>query len=199
MTKKIDVINSMLATMGTSPLSAADTGHPLYATANQKLEELLEEFCTKQMWFNTHKRTLVRDTSNRVVVPEDSLSVQSTTPGRKVSVRGQYLFDDNDYTFEFDCDQEVIVIRNTPIEEMPPAAVQYIRAVARYEYFLDKDGDAQKVQAYAAAVQRKEVALSIQNTKQLNANWFNGDGAASFYTRRDATNLNGAGGRIKIR
>ena len=186
MTQKIEVINSMLSTTGTVQLSAADSTHPEYIRADNILNAMLEEFCSEQMWFNTFTRTFSADVDGRVVVPSDILWVRTTDRSLNYAIRGQYLFDNEGYTdiIGVDAEVEVVTIRNTPLEEMPPAAVQYIRALARHEYFVDRDGDALKSRMYADKLAKQSIKLAELNTKLQNLNFFDGPAAAGFYTRR---------------
>tara|TARA_R110002012_G_scaffold96493_1_gene232523 strand:+ start:4970 stop:5566 length:597 start_codon:yes stop_codon:yes gene_type:complete len=198
MTAKIDIINSMLATTGTLKLSSADSAHPAYIEADLILTNELETFNSMELWFNTSKRELQPDVDGRIVVPSDALWVNPTNQ-ENISIRGQYLWDHDENTDIINKTIYCTIAIAVPIEHMPPAASQYIRALARYTYFLDQDGDARKAQHYMTAMQRAEYNLYNMNTKLSGLNFFKGPGFANFATRRYPSNANGAGGNIKIR
>lgn len=198
MTAKIDIINAMLATTGTLKLSATDSSHPSYIEADLVLDHVLETFNSLELWFNTSKRTLDPDIDGRVVVPSNALWVQPYN-SENLSIRGKYLWDHVENTDILDRCVDCKIAIAVPIEDMPPAAIQYIRAMARYEYFLDKDGDPQKVGRYQEIMARSEFNLTSKNAQLSGLNFYKGSAALNFATRRYPSGRNGSGGRLPIR
>jgi hypothetical protein len=190
MTTRIRLINSMLATTGTAPLSASDTMHPSYKAANAILEDVLEEFSSQELWFNTSIRVLTKDNDGRVLVPANTMTCDPTDGNKNYSIRGQFLFDNNNSTDVINQDVECIIISKLDIEELPPAAYQYLRAQARYEYYVDQDGSGTKLQTYREMVAKKYSDLITMNMKMQDTNFFNSPAYINFLIRR-----RGAGGR----
>lgn len=189
MSIRLDLINAMLATTGTAKLTAADDAHPDYVTASDVLDRVLEEFNSREMWFNTSIRTLSPNDENKIVVPSNALSCDPTDAACAFAIRGQYLFNMTDYTFTITDPVECRIVTEVALEDMPPIAVQFVRAAARLEYFADRDGGSTKLQLYTAALQKKELELIAINMKHTDTNFFNGKAFASFSVRRDANSL----------
>lgn len=189
MSLRLDLINSMLATTGTAKLSAEDTSHPNYVTADSILSDVVEEFSSRPLWFNTTRRTLVADVNGRVLVPSNALSCDPADDKLDYAIRGQYLFDLGNYTDIINASVDCVIIAELDIEDMPPIARQFVRAHARMQYYIDQDGSGAKVQLYTDAFYRKEQELVTINMKHTDANFFSGKAFANFATRRSAFGL----------
>ncbi len=187
MTVRLDIINSMLATTGTAKLSAEDISHPDYVQADRLLDDILEEFAARPLWFNTVIRTLMPNGDDKIVVPNNTLSCDPVDQRLDYAVRGQYLFDLGNYTFSIPTAVECVLQMQVALEEMPPIALQFIRAMARFYYFVDKDGSTQKAQLYAGLSEKAENDLVRVNMKHTDANFFRGAGYTHFITRRAST------------
>lgn len=186
MSLRLDLINSMLATTGTAKLSAEDVSHPNYVTADSILSDIIEEFSSRPLWFNTTRRTLAPDTDGKVLVPSNALSCDPVDGALDYAIRGQYLFDLSNYTFTIGVAVPCEIIAELDLEDMPPIARQFVRAHARLQYYIDQDGSGAKVKLYTDAFARKEQELVLINMKHTDANFFNGKAYASFSTRRSA-------------
>ena len=187
MSIRLDLINSMLATTGTAKLSAADETHPSYIIADAVLSEVIEEFSSRELWFNTAIRTLTPNTSNYIVVPNNALSCDPIDARLDYAIRGQYLFDLSNYTFEISDPVQCVIVAELSLEDMPPIAIQFIRAHARLQYYVDQDGTGTKVQMYQQKAAQKDMALVTLNMKHTDSNYFKGQAYADFSTRRPAT------------
>ena len=174
----------MLATTGTAPLSTQDTQHPSYIRANNLLTDVLEEFSTTSLWFNTSIRTFNPNDEGKILIPSNAITCDPTDQFRQYSIRGQYLFDNDRYTDVIGEPVECILIYELTTEEMPPAAYQYIRAKARYEYFLDADGAGLKLQSYQRMYEKRYMDLVAMNIKMQDSNFFTSPAYYSFMYRR---------------
>ncbi len=184
MNRRLRLINSMLATSGTARLSAQDTRHPSYLKANDLLEDIIEEFSTREWWFNTSIRILQPNEHGRVLVPAHSTTCDPTNSALKYTVRNQYLFDTQAYTDIISNPVECIIIAELDIETMPVKAYQYIRACARYQYALDADVSARKIAAYDQDMRTKDMYLIAENMKQQDTNFFTSPAYVFFRARR---------------
>jgi hypothetical protein len=190
MTTRIRLINAMLATTGTAALSASDSRHPSYIKANNILEDVLEEFSTMSLWFNTSITTLLPNTDGRVLVPANTLTCDPVDGQNNYAIRGQYLFDTDNNTSIINKEVQCILVTQLDLSDLPPTAYQFIRAKARYEYFLDADGGQRKLDNYRALAEAKEYALINMNIKMQDTNWFSSPAYTAFINRRT-----GKGGR----
>jgi len=180
----------MLATTGTAQLSASDTRHPSYQKADDILRDVLEEFSTMELWFNTSLRTLQPNTDGKVLIPSNTITCDPVDTTKNYVIRGQYLWDNGKYTDEINESVECIVIVELDVDDLPPSAYQFIRAKARYEYYLDSDGSKSKLDNYSYLAQVKADELAIQNIRLQDINFFNSAAFIDFVTRR-----RGQGGR----
>ena len=187
MSARLDLINSMISTTGTSPLGSTDTAHPDYIDASGVLDNIIEEITAQAMWFNTEVRTLQADVNGEVVVPSLALSAEATDRSDKVRIRGTRLWDYANHTFTLDKDIEVKLLINVDLDDMPPIVRQWIRASARYEYFVDKDGAVAKTQFLKEKLDRIHQQMRAQNVRLSNINFFDSKAAANFYVRRGYT------------
>ena len=189
MSLRLDLINSMLQTTGTAKLSAEDVSHPNYITADSVLSDVIEEFSSRPLWFNTTRRTLAADVDGRVIVPSNALSCDPVDVALDYAIRGQYLFDLGNFTNIIGTAVACEIIAELDLEDMPPIARQFIRAHARLQYYIDQDGSGAKVKLYTDAFQRKEQDLVLINMKHTDANFFSGKAYASYSTRRSPHTL----------
>jgi len=187
MTTRLDLINSMLATTGTARLAAADVTHPNYITADLILNDVIEEFSSKPLWFNTTYRTLSPNIDGKIVVPSNALTCDPADASKDYAIRGQYLFDNGNYTFDIGESVACVIVAELELTDMPPVALQFVRAKARLMYYVDQDGSGNKLQMYAQNVAEKELELITLNMKNTDANFFAGKGYANFATRRAST------------
>ena len=186
MSLELTIINSMLSTTGTASLSAEDTSHPNYITALAILNSVVEEFSAKPYWFNTTYRTLQPNLEGRILVPTNALSCDPADAALDYYVRGQYLFDNGNYTDIIGAPVDVIIVAKLALDDMPPIVIQFIRKKARLEYYVDQDGSANKIKSYSDEYYSTERDLVILNMKHTGANFFKGKAYASFTTRRSA-------------
>jgi hypothetical protein len=190
MSTRLDLINSMLATTGTASLSAADETHPSYIIADRVLSEVVEEFSSRELWFNTSVRTLSPNPEKFILVPSNALSCDPTDASKKYAVRGQYLFDLGNYTFEINESVACTIVTQLDLEFMPPIAIQFVRAHARLQYFIDQEGSGPKLDMYRQKTFQKDAELISLNMKHTDTNFFNGSAYAHFSTRRSGSRIN---------
>ena len=187
MSRRLDLINSMLATTGVAKLSAADDTHPSYILADAVLSDIIEEFSSRELWFNTYTRTLSPNVDKRVVVPSNVLSCDPVDATLDYAVRGQYLFDLGNFTFDIEEEVLCVIVAELVLEDMPPIAMQFIRAQARLQFYVDQEGSGSKLEIYGRKVLQKEQELITINMKHTDANFVSGKAYANFSTRRSAT------------
>ena len=90
--------------------------------------------------------------------------------------------------FDITAELKCIIVTEMVLEDMPPIALQFIRAQARQTYYIDQEGSGPKMQSYTQKVNQKEAELVTLNMKHTDANYFSSLSYAQFSTRRPATN-----------
>jgi len=173
---KLDVINAMLATKGIARLSASDTSHPSYVSANAKFEEVDTDMQGKGWWFNTRQTTLLQDTSGEVFYPENAMHVDPVDIDDEFVMQGELLklYDQTEETFVISKDVKVNLVTQEPFERTPPPVREYIKARCKYEWFLDGDGDPLKVKEYKDAVALAWAFLTREHLKSADTNFKRG-------------------------
>ena len=174
MGRTLDIVNSMLQTIGTAALVSEDSSHPDYIDAKVTLDRVLAEMSANEYWFNTVYRTLTPATDGSIIVPSNALSCAAVDTRKNYFIKGTKLFDPDNYTFNIGVPTEVRMVLEFSIEDMPPVALSALKAQARFEFFFDQDGSAKKAEALARAAQKAELQLDAVNMRQANTNYFDG-------------------------
>lgn len=131
-TTKLSAVNSMLFTIGESPVNTLEGGTVVDAvTAEQVLDDVSREVQSEGWVFNLEKEyPLTRQAFAPYVfyVPDTALMCDPSDKSSKVIVRGNRLYDLENHTFEFpstttiDCD----IIWRMDFEDLPETARRYI-------------------------------------------------------------------------
>ncbi len=171
---KLDVINSMLATTGTAPLTANDEQHPSYIKALAKFDEIDIEWQGKGWWFNTNTKLIEPTGADELVFSMDALHVDPLDTRKNYVMRGHRLYDLDNDTFTITVAEDCWMVRRLPFEELPPNAAAYLRAHARYEFFLDDDGAEPKLSSYLNARGLAWNFFNTENLKKADINFFEG-------------------------
>lgn len=187
---KLDVINSMLATTGTAPLTANDLTHPSYIRAVAKYDEVDIEWQGKGWWFNTTTKVLQPTGDNELVFSQDALHVDPLDTNKNFVIRGNRLYDMDNDTFTITEEAECWMIRLKPFEELPPNAAAWLRATLRYEFYLDVDGSEPKLSSYLNARALAWNFLQTEHLKKLDVNFFKGGHGIWFRQRYQSQTAN---------
>lgn len=131
-TTKLDAVNSMLFTIGESPVNTLEGGNVVDAvTAEQTLDTVSREVQSEGWAFNTEKHyPLTRQAFSPYViyVPDTALHCDPSDKAANIVVRGNRLYDLDNHTFNFpdtpsiECD----IVWLFPFEDLPETARRYI-------------------------------------------------------------------------
>lgn len=174
MLTELDIINDMLASTGTAPLTSNDYRHPAYKKANQKLERVMLKVQAKGWWFNKSKRTFKINSDGEIILPSNTLHADPVRKSDNYIVRRGKLFQPDLRSFVFDGDVQVWFVENLSIDDMPPTAAEYIRAKAVYDYYLDAGGTEPKLSKYENAKMEAWVDFKDEHLKNADLNFFDG-------------------------
>ena len=133
LTSKLEAINTMLGIIGESPVNSIGTGssRPVsVVSAEALLDETNREVQSDGWHFNTqHKYPLTKDTDNKVVLPTNTLKVD-TAVGEYTSVdivqRGSTVYDRKNHTDVFTIDLKVSITFLLEFTELPEQFRNYI-------------------------------------------------------------------------
>lgn len=168
---ELDIINSMLAAVRESAVTSAESLHPSCVAAKAVLARVNKAVQGIGWYFNTELAQILQPNSaSEIVVPDGTLSIQATEMDIDVVQRGRVLYDIKNRTTEFSDAVSVRRISKVDLDYLPPQAVEYIRAKAVYEFFVEEDGEGTKVQALSRAVIEAYMYLKSEHIKWQKTN-----------------------------
>lgn len=171
MLTKLDIINSMLGANGETPVTSDASQHPSVLSALPVLERVSTEFQMLGWWFNTDYALVLKpNAEGEVIVPSNTLYVELTSSTLPYIWRGSKLYDPINHTYLINASVIVNIVTKLDIEEMPTCAAIYIQNKAVSMFYLNDDGDLDKVKRFDievlqawANVQKDERRITKQN------------------------------------
>jgi hypothetical protein len=145
---KLDIINSMVVSTGARALTAEQSTHPLYLKAELKLQQVQAAVQAIGLWFNTECREITEQSNGEIIVPQGCIKADPADRNYNLTLRGNRMYDLSTGTFYVGCAVRLKMIFEIALEDMPLAALEYIRAKAVYEFYLDEDGADPKLSNY---------------------------------------------------
>ena len=129
-TTELEAINTMLSTIGESPVNAVeDTGNVDVVIARQILQSVSREVQARGWHFNTEKNyTITPDSAGYLVLPNTVLKVDTVYPdcSKDVVVRGSRLYDREKHTYVFTDAVKVDMTILLAFDELPEVARNYV-------------------------------------------------------------------------
>jgi hypothetical protein len=125
-TTELEAINTMLSTIGESPVNAVeDTGNVDVVIARQILQSVSREVQARGWHFNTEiNYTITPDSEGYLVLPKTVLKVDTVYPdsSKDVVVRGSRLYDREKHTYVFTDAVKVDMTILLTFDELPEVA-----------------------------------------------------------------------------
>lgn len=174
MLTELEIINAMLASTGTAPLTTNDTQHPFYVKANNKLALVNREVQSKGWWFNRAKRTLNPNLQGEIILPSNTLHADPVDRSDGLVIRGTKLYDMENATAVLNRSVKIVFVELVPLFDLPPAAGEYIKARAVYEFYRDEDGVMPKLGEYKQARDSAWVRIKAEHLRNADVNYFDG-------------------------
>ena len=129
-TTELEAINTMLSTIGESPVNAVeDTGNVDVVIARQILQSVSREVQARGWHFNTEKNyTITPDSAGYLVLPNTVLKVDTVYPdsSKDVVVRGSRLYDREKHAYVFTDAVKVDMTILLTFDELPEVARNYV-------------------------------------------------------------------------
>lgn len=148
MYSRLDIINEMIVSTGARPLTAEQKRHPLYMKAEQLLSRVQASVQSVGLWFNTECREITPQSNGEIIVPQGCIKADPADRHYNLTLRGSRMYDLTEGTYEIGEKVRLRMIFDIPLEDMPLAAHEYIRAKAVYEFYLNEDGADPKLSNY---------------------------------------------------
>lgn len=170
MLDELKIINSLLATIGVDGLTATDDQHPDFVKARLQVK-LTTNSCLKLgFWFNTTYPTFTPNDNGEIFLPNDTLHTDALDTTVHVTKRGRKLYNIAERTFIFPAGTAILVkhIATLALDELPETVLDYIRQKARYEFYVDNDGDEGRARRYEAAANQAWVELYREHLRNID-------------------------------
>jgi hypothetical protein len=177
LTSKLDAINSMLIGVGEAPVNTLNSGLQEAEIAAITLTTISREVQSSGWMFNTDlKITLVRNSDNNIVVPLNTLRVDTLGVKRRydtdVVLRSGKLYDRTKNTFVFTADIEVDIVLLFDFEELPEIARRYISLRAGRKFQENTIGSSEMTQLQYKDEQSALFALRDADAQAADFNIF---------------------------
>lgn len=198
---RLEIINQMLAVLGTAPLTSEDEQHPDYIEASAQLAVVEDATNSMGWWYNKVTLTLSQTVDGEVILPAGTLSVDPKDQQDGLVWRGNRLFDPKNNTFNIGRTVEAKVLLDYDLAELPVHAQLYMLAEGKYTYYLNKDGANPRLTALERARDRAWINLKNEDLRNKDVN-INNNATVTFVKdlrnvgRGRSLNPNLPGGRV---
>lgn len=177
-TTELEAVNECLENIGQAPVStiAGDLGVDAQIALNF-VRKVNRELQSQGWHWNTEKNyPLTPNSSNNIVLPSATLSVDSTRDdkGLDVAQRGSLLYNRTDHTFTFTEPVRVEIVLGLVFEDLPETARRYIamRAARLFQNRVEGSEDQSDLRDEAQAMSILMADhLRTQDNNALHDNW----------------------------
>lgn len=145
-TTLLEAINTLLAAIGSSPVTNTDTPQNADAIiAKNNINRALRDIQTEKWYFNSESDyPLTPDVNGTIHIPNDIINIDFTGrlgEGNRFVIRGKKLYDRLNHTFKIDEQLVADVVLCLEYDEIPESAAQYVIARAARRYQEEMLGD----------------------------------------------------------
>lgn len=145
-TTLLEAINTLLAAIGSSPVTNTDTPQNADAIiAKNNINRALRDIQTEKWYFNSESDyPLTPDVNGTIHIPNNIINIDFTGrlgEGNRFVIRGKKLYDRLNHTFKIDEQLEADVVLCLEYDEIPESAAQYVIAQAARRYQEEMLGD----------------------------------------------------------
>lgn len=171
MISTLSTVNDMLGLLGELPINDLDAFHPVVPKAQSVIATTNAVVQGDAWWFNTETITLSPQAiSGEVLLPIDTLSVDSVDGIPHVTSRGNRLYNLDTASLKFTKNVPVVLRRLVPYEELPHNARAYVRARSLLAFQNTIDGDSVKSREIKEEVKLTYMVLNSEHTRARKVN-----------------------------
>ena len=160
MKTELDIVNAMLISINNAPVQSLENNiSPDVYNARSTLADVKTTILAKNWFSNTDEITIVPNIAKECILPTNILKATPLTSG-VVDIGGK-LYANDSTTYHLDDPQQVRILIDLPLDDMPVELLDYIAAEALYRFYRAYGGDGDMVQFYFNdAVEKRSTALA---------------------------------------
>lgn len=166
MQSKLEIINGVLQALNEPTLPSLEnvgTNHTI-STIKGFLERITNQVLSRGYWFNTESITLTPSVSNEIILPQNTLSINS---GQYIKKSGK-LYNKVGNTYEFPEAITLTLILDISYSDMPSVAYYYISDLVALKALDALDGDPTAISLTQQAIKESRLALNSEEIKNSN-------------------------------
>ena len=167
---ELDLINAMLAAIGSAAVSSTAGRHPGVLRSAPILSRTNRSIQARGHWFNTDWCLPIQGSDiNEFILPDSTLKADTTDKSLPYVRRGRQLYDPRKHTFQIDVatiNLDVVILLG--YSDLPEAAVDLIRATAIWELVQNSDMDSISLQSRAQALSMAKQAFQTERLSQAD-------------------------------
>ena len=169
MSTELDIINAMLAAVGSNGVTSTVGRHPALIKALPILNRTNTQLQNYGHWFNTDKGlTLTADAEGEFIVPQTTLRADTTNKSLPYVRRGRRMYDPIKHTYKLDeTSLDIDVVIQLDYEYLPFAAWDVIRAKSVWQMLISAEAD--QITLGAAQEDVKETKLFFERERRSQA------------------------------
>ena len=149
MSTELELINAMLAAVGSNGVTSTVGRHPALIKALPILNRTNTQLQTYGHWFNTDKGLTLRpDASGEFIVPQTTLRADTTNKALPYVRRGRRMYDPHNQTYDLaETTLDIDVVLQLDYNMLPFSAWDAIRAKAVWHMLISAEADQITLQA----------------------------------------------------
>ena len=170
MSTELEIINAMLAAVGSNGVTSTVGRHPALIKAQPILTRTNAQVQNYGHWFNTDRGlTLLPDAQDEFVIPQQTLRCDTSNKKLPYVRRGRRMYDPNKQTYRLEeASLDVDVVIQLDYELLPFAAWDLIRAKAVWQMLIAAEADQITLQAAKEDVTETERFFQRERRSQAD-------------------------------
>lgn len=167
---KLDILNAMLAAIGSSGITSTVGRHPGLIRSEPILSRVNRTVQVRGHWFNTDRRLkLLPSATQEFILPQDTLKADTSDQREPYVRRGRRMYDPVRHTYNIEAAHMYVdVVLQLDYNDLPITAQDYIRALAVQELVLSSDADQIALRARASDTETAKVAFERERLEQAD-------------------------------
>lgn len=134
---------------------------------------------SKEYWFNSRRTELGTTPEGKIETPSGVLALYPEGTYDNIEVRGEYLYNLTDSTFQFDAPLKVRLVEDLPFEELPEAAASAVQWAAAIGAYVPDWGMDDSARYMAARLLEATTALDREHLRKRKYTSYNTPAAAA--------------------